>query len=520
MNYIKPKRSFENSGLVDPAMSYHVQLDHVVNTTNQDIKTMVDIGRYFSIFAPRQSGKTTFFHDFCVRIENDPMYISILLSFQLCKNLDRQTFYELIQEDLYNQLINRLEKINCPQLEAVTSCLNSINLTNSASFFKLFMKLNTVIKFKKIVIFIDEFDGIPLDELENFLTTLRELYQKYKMKNDKALYSIGLVGIRNITKLIVGGVSPFNIADQVTLPSFSLNNIRDLYAQYTEETNQPFTEDAVKKVQKETEGQPWLVNRLGSILTVNIKPETTEPITAENVDKAVNILLSERNSHFDNLSQKIESHKEIFIRILDNNTEYNPEDKEQTWLEQYGLIRQENNLAYIANPIYKRRFSKFLPKKVDLPIADSNQKKKIFISYSREDKEWLDKLLMHLSTLKYEGIQYWYDKEIRTGDDWSPEIQNAIETSQVAICLISKNFLGSEFIRTREIPEILNMRKQGMTIIPVLVGSCAWKRVNWLKEIQINPKDGVPLSKMSQEDQEEILIDIVDEIGQIFDNIK
>ncbi|CAN2041218.1 hypothetical protein GMMP15_370016 [Candidatus Magnetomoraceae bacterium gMMP-15] len=34
MNYVEPKRSFENSGLVDPEMSYHVQLENVVNTTN------------------------------------------------------------------------------------------------------------------------------------------------------------------------------------------------------------------------------------------------------------------------------------------------------------------------------------------------------------------------------------------------------------------------------------------------------------------------------------------------------
>ncbi|CAN2043536.1 Toll-Interleukin receptor domain protein [Candidatus Magnetomoraceae bacterium gMMP-1] len=519
MNYIKPRRSFENSGLVVPAMSYHVQLENVVNTTNQDIKTMVDMGRYFSIFAPRQSGKTTFFHDFCVRIENDPMYISILLSFQHCKNLDKQTFYELIQEDLYSQLINRLEKVNCPQLEAVTSCLNSINLINSASFFKLFMKLNSVIKFKKIVIFIDEFDGVPLDELENFLTTLRELYQKYKMKNDKALYSVGLVGIRNITKLIVGGVSPFNIADQVTLPPFSLNNIRDLYAQYTEETNQPFTEDAVKKVQKETRGQPWLVNRLGSILTVNIKPETRQAITAEDVDKAVNLLLSERNSHFDNLSQKFNSFRNTFADIVFNDIDYDPEDKEQAWLEQYGLINNNKGKARVTNTIYKKRFSKSISKKVDLHIADSKQKKKIFISYCREDKKWLDMLLKPLTALKYKGIEFWYDKQIRTGDKWYPEIQEAIESSQVVICLISMNFLYSDFIRESEVPEILKKQKQGMTIIPVLLENCGWKQIDWLKEIQMHPNDGIPLDENSSKDQNKKLVDIVDEIGQIFDNL-
>ena len=66
------------------------------------------------------------------------------------------------------------------------------------------------------------------------------------------------------TKLIVGGSSPFNIADQVSLTPFSLKNVKDLYTQYTQETNQPFTWGAVNKVYEETAGQPWfwLVNRL------------------------------------------------------------------------------------------------------------------------------------------------------------------------------------------------------------------------------------------------------------------
>jgi len=75
------------------------------------------------------------------------------------------------------------------------------------------------------------------------------------------------VGIRNITKLVVGGVSPFNIADQVNLPMFSFTNVKNLYEQYTQETNQPFSDEAVQQIYEETCGQPWLVNRLGTILT-------------------------------------------------------------------------------------------------------------------------------------------------------------------------------------------------------------------------------------------------------------
>ena len=358
MNYKKPKRYFEKSGVVDPDASYHVSLENVTNMDNQDIKTMVDLGRYFSIFAPRQSGKTTFFEDFCSALEKDPAYVAILLSFQTYKNLDKQRFYQLIQKDLYNQLINRLNAVNCRKLNTIRVHLDSHNLTDHISLSELFEKLNSIIEFKKIVILIDEFDGIPIDELENFLTTLRELYQRYKKQTDKALYSVGLVGIRNITKLIVGGVSPFNIADQVKLPPFTLKNVRDLYDQYTKETNQPCTEEAVKKVFDETAGQPWLVNRIGTILTINIKPESTEPIAEEDVEKAIKHLLKERNSHFDNLLEKAKLYKETFVRITFNGVDYNPDDEDQSWLEQYGLINEKNDKAVVANAIYKRRFLK------------------------------------------------------------------------------------------------------------------------------------------------------------------
>jgi hypothetical protein len=229
---------------------------------------------------------------------------------------------------------------------------------------ELFEELNRIIEFKKIIIFIDEFDGIPIKELENFLTTLRELYLKYKKAKQKALYSIGLIGIRNITKLTVGGVSPFNIADQVDLPPFSLKNIRDLYSQYTAETNQPFTEEAVKKLHEETAGQPWLINRLGTILTINIKPGTTDPIDDWDVEKAIQILLKERNDHFNNLYEKAKLYKETFIEIVFDHVEYDPDNEDQTWLEQYGLITNKGGNAVVANNIYKTRYVKTFFKEV------------------------------------------------------------------------------------------------------------------------------------------------------------
>ncbi|MCP4151450.1 MAG: hypothetical protein GY757_27140 [bacterium] len=358
MIYRKPKRIFEKSGSVDPEASYFSPLENVVNADNLDMKTMVDQGRYFSIFAPRQSGKTTFLEHFCEELQKDVTYIAIILNFQKYRDLDKERFYARIQKKLYKQLIHRLTFLECNKLDEITAYLQSHPLTDHISFGDLFEELNNILEFTKIVIFIDEFDGIPLKELENFLNTVRDLYLEYKKIRPKALYSIGLVGIRNITKLIVGGVSPFNIADQVDLPPFSLKNVSALYAQYTKETNQPFTNNAVKKVFKETGGQPWLVNRLGTILTINLKPGTVEPIDEQDVDNAIQILLKERNVHFDNLDEKAKHYKETFVEIVFDGVEYNPGDDAQTWLEQFGLIKNKDGKAEAANSIYSTRYIK------------------------------------------------------------------------------------------------------------------------------------------------------------------
>lgn len=358
MPYKKPIRFFEDAGTVDASTSFHVNLSNVVNTRGDNLKTMVDLGRYFSIFAPRQSGKTTFFEDFCSELEKDFTYIPILLSFQNLKNVNAQVFYSQIQKDLYFQLKARLQHISCPQKDIVIKYLNSINLTDHISFYDFFITINRLINYKKIVIFIDEFDGIPELELENFLTSIRELYQKHKKKKEKALYSIGLVGIRNITKLIVGGVSPFNIADQIKLPAFTIENLYDLYNQYSRETNQFFTKEAVEKIYQKTAGQPWLVNRLGMIITVNVKPKTVAPITVDDVDDAIDILIYEENSHFDNITQKAEQYRETFIDIVFDGVKYLPGNKEQSLLLTHGLIKEKNKKAVVANPIYKQRFLK------------------------------------------------------------------------------------------------------------------------------------------------------------------
>lgn len=136
---------------------------------------------------------------------------------------------------------------------------------------------------------------------------------------------------------------------------------------------------------------------------------------------------------------------------------------------------------------------------------------KVFISYSHDDETWKDLLQSHLSVLEKQGrLEIWDDRQIQTGDDWFPEIETALNNSHIAILLISRHFLTSDFILGKEVPILLQRRvSEGLRVIPLILAPCAWETVDWLKAIQGYPKDNQPLSGMSEHEIEEQLAALV-----------
>jgi tetratricopeptide (TPR) repeat protein len=120
----------------------------------------------------------------------------------------------------------------------------------------------------------------------------------------------------------------------------------------------------------------------------------------------------------------------------------------------------------------------------------------VFISYSHKDEAWKERVVTHLGVLQREGLlDVWDDRRIETGTDWYPEIEAAMAAADVAILLISANFLTSPFILGEEVPRLLERRsKEGLRVFPIIVSPCAWKQVGWLARMQVRPTDGKPLA--------------------------
>jgi hypothetical protein len=107
----------------------------------------------------------------------------------------------------------------------------------------------------------------------------------------------------------------------------------------------------------------------------------------------------------------------------------------------------------------------------------SQNRDKVFISYSHKDKKFLDELLAHLKPLERAGrISAWSDLEIQPGSQWAEQIQSALSSTKVAVLLVTKDFLASDFIQQNELGPLLKAaREDGVAIRWVLVRDCNWK---------------------------------------------
>lgn len=140
-----------------------------------------------------------------------------------------------------------------------------------------------------------------------------------------------------------------------------------------------------------------------------------------------------------------------------------------------------------------------LPSEITRQKAERNEhtsrRDTVFISYSHKDKKFLDELLAHLKPLEQDGrISAWSDQQIQPGSQWLEQIQKALGSTKVAVLLVTKDFLASDFIHQNELGPLLKAAKEGGVAIRwVLIRDCNWKKTS-LKDYQAAYPTDKPLA--------------------------
>lgn len=148
-------------------------------------------------------------------------------------------------------------------------------------------------------------------------------------------------------------------------------------------------------------------------------------------------------------------------------------------------------------------------------IKEKEMKKTtVFVSYSHKDEQWRDVVWPYLNALKNMGyeIDTWVDnRQLKAGQKWKDEIQRALNSARIGLCLVSMNFLNSDFIMKHELPELLkNAEAKGTHILFLNVERSIAHLDPRISQFQHVNKPEEPLKKLKPEEQEEVLIGLAE----------
>ena len=337
--------------------------DHYVVPRTAEIADFINRvkeGRYIVLFAPRQTGKTTFFQlALAALTAEDSTYFPIQLNFEVYEDCTPSAFYEGLTNDIHEKIVAVFHEREQAPPKALTDLLATTHLTNQLSFGRFLKALGKVLKDHRVVLIVDEFDAIPRDAVKGFLRQLRAIYLSGRTR---CPHSIGIIGVKDIPQLDYDrSISPFNIQDEFRLPPFTLEQVRELLAQYTDEVGQAFVSEVIENIHRQTAGQPFLVNRFAQILTEEMNIQKTDPIMMTHFAAAHTQLLGETNVNISHLLRNIRSNsrfESVLMRIAsyESGIRFNPDDEIIKELTTYGVIAKGmDGMCEILNPIYQQR---------------------------------------------------------------------------------------------------------------------------------------------------------------------
>jgi hypothetical protein len=362
-------RRFSSYGPPNTKIHYYVPREELISQVLSQLKgdEPDEGGHYITVWAPRQTGKTSIMQQVFSRLKQDSEFETVILPLQeICDSTDVNRVAEVIARELMKLL--KLEKLPIKTLE---------------DFYLLFERGNLS---KPLILILDEFDGLEPAAIAGLVGVFRNIYHLRRNQMDKPsaekdylLHSLALIGVRAVLGVENVKGSPFNVQRSVHIPNLTHDEVVYLFNWYQQEQKQPIEPEVVEQIWYEFQGQPGLTCWFGELLTETYNQATDKPITMtlfEGVYAAALNLLP--NNNILNLISKAkqEPYKSLVLELFqtDAKVDFSYDDPAINFLYMNGVVSiEEVSLSeyYVKFPcpyIQKRLFNYFareLYQKVD-----------------------------------------------------------------------------------------------------------------------------------------------------------
>jgi len=327
-------KRFNTSGPNIVEEHYTIQRKDLINKGIE----LVESKRYFTIWAPRQTGKSTYFRQLADKLE-EKSYKVAHINFE---NYKKEPLHSFI-----NRLVRHLNEFWFHDF-------------SNKSLGEIFENIE-MIRDEKFILIIDEVEGINPEYFGDFLHAIRNVYHS---RQNHSLKSVILVGVSNIVGVVSDNASPFNISDNLNVPYFTDNEVFELLGQHETESQQKFEEKVKQKIIQITANQPGLVNGFAQKL---IETYPNNPlITYEHYLEIEHWYLHVAiDKNFANILNKAKEERPFVERLLftEDKIPFRIDRPAIKLLHTNGLVKEDNdgNVTFWV-PFYKKRlYDAFYP---------------------------------------------------------------------------------------------------------------------------------------------------------------
>jgi hypothetical protein len=369
---------------------------------------LVEENRYFTIWAPRQTGKSTYFRLLATQL-TEMDYEVAHINFENYKSESKSSFLTRLGNELTQFWGIDFEGLGIGDI-----------------FYTLEKTPN-----RKLVLIIDEVEGINAEYFGDFLHSIRNAYHS---RENHSLKSVILVGVTNIVGVVQDNASPFNIAENLNIGFFTKEELFQLFKMHEDETGQIFEEKVKEKIYEITAGQPGLVNGFGYQLVTRYKAEKVityahyleveEWYVTESIDKNVANIINKA----DEFRTFVE-----YLLFTEAQIPFSIDRPAIKALYTNGIVRkgEEGNVAFWV-PLYKKRlYNAFYPytngegKRIGLEVVSSDY-------FSAEGKLRLDVLIERFKAyVKRRGFGVFREKTGEKNEDGTPIYKSIPEAAMV-----------------------------------------------------------------------------------------
>lgn len=362
-------KTFNTAGTCRPNEHYMVDITERLEI----IRKMVDKGDYFCINRGRQYGKTTTLNAIKTALEHYG-YTVFSLSFE---DLGQSLFSSdeklcaavlwLMKDAVENDSVHGLsDKSRDLIINSIDDEIRPVETVIMSSILSKICRFND----NPIVLTIDEIDkASDNSSLVTFLGVLRKLF--LERMNKPTFLSVILAGVYDIKNLKLKMRpesehlynSPWNIAVPFDVDmSLPATGIAGMLEEYKADHALTFDEKLVAQmIHDYTSGYPFLVSRICQIIDAGQLSWDKEGVL-----KAVNIILMERNTLFDNMIKKLDDYPELKqvlkgILFSGNAKSYNPDEKYiQTAAMLNYIVNNDGKVAVACRIMETRLYNLFI----------------------------------------------------------------------------------------------------------------------------------------------------------------